>query len=355
MIRIKQISFFCQQGPRNNQEDCIAPATPAAQHRVFVLCDGMGGHSHGEVASQVTSTTAEEYLRKLQLDEYDRGDLQTAADLAVDAMSQSSTFSDLRSMGTTAVIAVINKMRIIIGHAGDSRAYLFGADGRLKFRSRDHSLVAEAIENQVLTEEQALTSNYRNVITRALSGDGKHVELEFDELVVCDNDILLLCTDGVTGALTDTELQNLFSAYEFEEACVRTASKCEAMSNDNNTAIIIQLGQDEEYLQNSITGTSTYADLSSGDGVNSNECEPVQSENASIACPRCGNVISGAARFCSLCGTNLSNGRPRIEDLATDAGRTIRNGLDKALGMAEKGIQTLRRRISDRETNENNQ
>lgn len=353
MITIKQISSFCQIGPRSNQEDCIAPEHPATDNRVFVLCDGMGGHGHGEVASLTTATTAEEYLRKLNAPEFTGEDLQAAADLAVDAMSVCNTFNDLRIMGTTAVIVAVNRMRLVAGHAGDSRIYLFGADGSIKFRSRDHSQVAEAVENELLTEEEARVSPYRNIITRALKADGRHVELEIDELVVADNDILLLCSDGVTDAMTDRDLKELFAAFDFEEACARLAARCNTMSNDNNTAIIMQLGQDESYipLQKESTADNAPVDEST-DGNDGNASATADEQPRMNYCTTCGARLPEQAHFCPGCGVKLNAHSPSIEEIATDAGRTLRNGLDKALGFAEKGIKTLRRHISNNTENQ---
>ncbi len=76
MIRIEAISSFRQLGPRNNQEDWLAPETPTTSDRVLVLCDGMGGHGHGEVASQAVAEAVYQYLTGLNCDEYTAGDVQ---------------------------------------------------------------------------------------------------------------------------------------------------------------------------------------------------------------------------------------------------------------------------------------
>lgn len=113
MIRIEAISSFRQLGPRNNQEDWLMPETPTSTDRVLVLCDGMGGHGHGEVASQTVAEAVYGYLHSLNTAEYTAADIQAAVDCASTALCQRNVVDSERTMGTTLVVAVFNKMRLL--------------------------------------------------------------------------------------------------------------------------------------------------------------------------------------------------------------------------------------------------
>lgn len=247
MLTIKQISSFCQLGPRSNQEDCIAPAEPTAESRVLVLCDGMGGHGCGEVASALTAEIVAECLTPFADGGITADDIQQACDGAVDALTERfAGYGGDRLPGTTLVVAALRQKGLIIGHVGDSRAYVFGADGSLKYRSRDHSQVAEAVEQGILTEEEARQSPYRNVITRAVQAAGGHVQVEVDNVAVDEGDILLMCSDGVSDLYLDADLSDLFRLNDFDTAVARMADRCAESSRDNNTAVVALLSRSDD-------------------------------------------------------------------------------------------------------------
>lgn len=344
MLNIKQIYQFVQQGPRSNQEDSIYPDSPSAEQRLFLLCDGMGGHGHGELASQTCVQSIASYLNGKGDVQYTADDIQAAADCAVDAITARSMPDSERTPGTTLVVAAMNPMELIIGHVGDSRAYLFGSDGSIKYRSHDHSRVQEAVDNGILTEEEARTSPYKNIITRALMGDGEHKAVEFDYLHPDDNDILLICSDGVTDALDDRTLRELFIALPFEEACATIAARSDDESHDNNTAIIIQFTQDEAYPR---ADKNVDKDVDDEPPLASN---PENERTAALRfCSSCGAPLPDSARFCPSCGRNLAAAPDR--DPMAEAGRCIRSGLNKGLGFLEDGIRKLRNMVNDEENN----
>lgn len=339
MIRIEAISSFRQLGPRNNQEDWLMPETPSSTDRVLVLCDGMGGHGHGEVASQTVAEAVYQYLHNLNAAEYTAADIQAAADCASVALHQRNVVDSERTMGTTLVVAVFNKMRLLVGHVGDSRAYLFDSDGRIKFRTRDHSRVAEAVEAGILTEEEAFNSPYKNQITRALMADTDHIDVDIDELIVENGDILMLCSDGVNDCLRDRQLEEVFVAFDFVGAAESLRSQCEVASGDNNTAIVAQLQQDEPNVEIRSTHESIPHDAGRQDEHNTADtCEGNErcACDHPAFCPNCGAPLEPCVRFCPRCGQEISRRS------------TCRfcSALDRGLEIIENGIHSLRRKIS---------
>lgn len=247
MVQVINSASFCEKGEfREKNEDFIYPC--GNQERIFVLCDGMGGHGHGEIASEIVGTSVFRYLKELQIDEYTPDVLQEALDFAVEQLNNADTYHDERRMGTTLVVVALNRYNVLVGHVGDSRCYLLDNCCNIKFRTRDHSMVAEAVENQILTEEEAYNSPKKNILTRSVqAGKDEKIEMTIDTLVdVTDGDYLLLCTDGVNDALRDNEIEAVLYEGILEERTLRLREMCDEKSHDNYSAIFLQLRQDEK-------------------------------------------------------------------------------------------------------------
>ena len=166
-------------GPvRRNNEDNFASDD---QLRLFIVADGMGGHSAGEVASRLAVDVIVGFVRRSQEDadlswpygiapdlSYEGNCLRTAIHLANRRVFRAAERDDeYTGMGTTVVAALVGDHRLSVGHAGDSRAYLI-RDGSLEQVTDDHSYVAEQVRAGVISEEGARKSRFRNVITRAV-------------------------------------------------------------------------------------------------------------------------------------------------------------------------------------------
>jgi len=247
MISVKEIFSFSDAGVRENQEDyIIVPRN--GENRVFVVCDGMGGHGHGEVASKTVAESVYASLADNHIGEYTPSDIRNAVEKALESLHEADTFGDAdeKRMGTTLVVAVVNRMNVLVGHVGDSRCYLFGDDASIKFRSRDHSRVQEAVEAEILTEEEAWSSPNKNILTRCILSTTEKVDVEIDSIEVDEGDILMLCTDGVNDAMRDREIRAMFVGRGLGEASDMICQNCSAHSRDNFSAIFLSLGQDEK-------------------------------------------------------------------------------------------------------------
>ena len=248
MISISDINGFSKKGIRENNEDYIIYSTDfilPTQTRVIVLCDGMGAHGHGEVASKIVAESVFETLAHSSK-EFSADDLQYALDNALITLNNVDTYNDSKKMGTTLVVAVINNNNVLVGHVGDSRCYLFDENCIKKFRTKDHSKVAEAVEAEILTEEEAFTSQYKNILTRSVMAGKMDVKIDIDRLDVNNKDRLLLCTDGIVDALRDDELAAILVNRNVEEALSMIDSVCGEKSHDNYSVIIADLHKEPE-------------------------------------------------------------------------------------------------------------
>lgn len=188
------------------------------KHRVFAVCDGMGGHQAGEVASQMAVETVQHafdnYFEDLLGDQQlsvgralpPQGDiLLKAIRLANRAITRKATRDTTKAnMGTTIVATAFEADIVAIGHVGDSRAYRL-TESKLEPMTRDHSWVTEIQESQKLTREEADQLVGKNIITRAL-GVRENVEVDLRIAKVREGDIFILCSDGLCGFADDEEI-----------------------------------------------------------------------------------------------------------------------------------------------------
>lgn len=292
MIRIKSISGFSKQGKRENNEDYVLfKEKHDPDSRFIILCDGMGGHGHGEVASQTVANAVFEYLKSLAKENYEAQDLQDALNTALSTLTAVDVYDDKKSMGTTLVVVVVNKMNVLVGHVGDSRCYLFDEDGIKKFRTKDHSKVAEAIEAEILTEEEAFENSHKNLLTRCVMSGKSNIQIDVDFLQIENNDRLLLCSDGVNDAMRDKEIEEYMINRDIKGVMEIIDDICSEKSNDNYSVVIADFLQDEK---NPIINTS-----------NNHEVNSDIENDYYIDCHSCGERNDRNAKFCRKCGAEL--------------------------------------------------
>ncbi|NLW23162.1 MAG: Stp1/IreP family PP2C-type Ser/Thr phosphatase [Tissierellia bacterium] len=194
------------------------------EYPLFIVADGMGGHKAGEVASrmaiEIISKKLIESLKNLILDDKGIQDLiKESIFLANEEIYQKSLEDEKFSgMGTTVILAYVTDNKIFIGHVGDSRAYLL-RKGVLHQITQDHTLVEELIKNGSISREEAKHHPQRNIITRAV-GTSKNIDLDLIIEQKYKDDILLLCSDGLTNMLKDEEIrESLLTNKDIQIAC----------------------------------------------------------------------------------------------------------------------------------------
>jgi serine/threonine protein phosphatase PrpC len=176
-----------------------------------IVADGMGGHQAGDVASQMAIEVIQEHLQELEKDmsvDMCKAALQTAIEKANQTIYEfAQSKEQFQGMGTTVVAILANEVFLAIGHIGDSRAYLVTAD-RIVQLTEDHSLVSELLRSGQITREEANHHPRRNVLTRALGTDA-NVEVEVGHFEWQTDDIVLMCSDGLSGQLDSNALLNI--------------------------------------------------------------------------------------------------------------------------------------------------
>lgn len=184
------------------------------QHGIFILADGMGGHQAGEVASLLAATTLRDTLADLAPSAVGMQQGFRAANAAV--YQRSLEESGLNGMGTTMTALWNHDDHILLGHVGDSRAYLYRA-GRLRQISEDHSFVGDLLRAGAITEEEAFRHPRRNVITRAVGTD-ETVRTDVTEVLKAPGEKWLLCSDGLTDLVRDPEIADTLGSLNGQAA-----------------------------------------------------------------------------------------------------------------------------------------
>ncbi|MBQ8937528.1 MAG: serine/threonine-protein phosphatase [Bacteroidaceae bacterium] len=247
-IRISPPQALHELGARQNQEDALFPAfgQATADDRLFLVCDGMGGHDHGEVASQtVAEAIGNNIPQHMQAGLPLRDELLAdAIAAAYDQLDARDNPDDRRRMGTTLTLLCLHRGGATMAHIGDSRIYhVRPSEHRILYQSRDHSLVMDLYLAGELTREEMDTYEGRNVITRAMQ---PHQERRFRPDIVHTTDLrpgdlFLLCSDGIVEQLTDSQLLNILCGDDSDDSllqCLRTAT---AAAADNHSAYLIRI------------------------------------------------------------------------------------------------------------------
>ena len=240
-------------GQRENQEDSIIQW----DNRLFVLCDGMGGHEKGEVASQaVCQSLATWFENNIKPDEpFTDDQLREAIEYAYTELDKYAD-GNPRQMGTTLTLLQIGKNGVTAAHMGDSRIYhirpysppeLGGVRGGLNegilYQSRDHSLVFDLFQAGEITFEQMATYPQKNMVTRAMM-PGEDNRMRPDIIHITDiqsNDYFYMCSDGMMEKMTNNELLALFSADMDDKMKVGQLKMATNQNFDNHTAWIIHV------------------------------------------------------------------------------------------------------------------
>ena len=240
---------FSALGQKPNQEDALFPemGTATRHSRVFLVCDGMGGHEHGEVASRCVAETigrctasnppATTGEMKLRFDE--------ALQQTFDRLNELDRTDSVRKMGTTLTFLALCTDGVLVAHIGDSRVYQFRPGKGVVFQTRDHSLVNDLIAAGELSEEEARNFPQRNVITRAVQPHQDYpAKAAYNVLDdIRPGDVFLLCCDGVLEQLDNSDLERiLLSNRSLEERLQAVEKECrERQTHDNNTAYLLEV------------------------------------------------------------------------------------------------------------------
>lgn len=234
---------------RNHNEDnfLLLP-----EENLFVVADGMGGHSSGEIASKIAVDEVGEFFRLTSKDvdatwpfkmdksrNYDENRLATGIKLAnVRIYERACAEQKYRGMGTTIVSVHFASDHAYVAHVGDSRVYFYRA-GQLKQVTEDHSLLNDYLKAKKLTPEEIEAFPHKNVIVRAL-GMKDTVQVDVSRVEPQPGDIFLLCSDGLSGMVSDAQITEVLKTTpELDRACSTLIEMANANGgNDNVTCIL---------------------------------------------------------------------------------------------------------------------
>ncbi len=254
-------------GQRTNQEDSLFPALgkSTSDDRLFVLCDGMGGHEKGEVASATVCET----LSRVILSAWHPGEVLSdelflqALSAAYDALDAKDNGEE-RKMGTTLTFLCLHASGATVAHIGDSRIYQLrpaskNSPARIVFRTQDHSLVNDLVKIGEITEDEAKHHPQKNVITRAMQPCQEHrAKADIAHLTdILPGDYFYMCSDGMLEEASDENILNIITKPNATDE-----QKSEMLRNvtednkDNHTAHLIHI-DGVEGVSATITSTSS--------------------------------------------------------------------------------------------------
>ena len=257
-ITIRQPLSFSEVGRKDNQEDSLYPPTATAATRTFVLCDGMGGHDHGEVASATVCEALGSWFEQHPSALADKASFNEALAAAYAALDAADTGTTGKKMGTTMTCLHIHDGGCLVAHIGDSRIYHVRPASYDKetnclgilYQSSDHSLVNDLLRAGELTEEEARDYPHKNIITRAMQ---PHLETPcradiFNLTDVQGGDWFFLCCDGVLEQLTNERLCEVLADDTLSDAAKRDKLKeeCDGRTRDNYTCWLIPIDSVEQ-------------------------------------------------------------------------------------------------------------
>ncbi len=236
-------------GQRTNQEDTIFPALGAATStdRLFIVCDGMGGHEGGEVASQAVCEALSSSLAGYRTENlfFNEDVLTKALAQAYQALHEKNAGRQGRKMGTTLTLLLFHRGGVLAAYIGDSRIYhLRPSTKEVRYSTRDHSLVYDLFDAGLITRQEIKSHPQKNVITRAMMPD-EAVQAEPDVVFIRDvkaGDYFYLCTDGMLEQMDNEEIIDIFSNASLSDEEKR-AKLLEATSDnaDNHSAYILHV------------------------------------------------------------------------------------------------------------------
>ncbi|MDR0732663.1 MAG: protein phosphatase 2C domain-containing protein [Dysgonamonadaceae bacterium] len=250
-LTIKKPFSISEIGKRLNNEDSIYPDDyGTASDRLFLVCDGVGGSNKGEAASLIACDAIQTYFNTF---------LDAENDINPEFIQKAIRYTEIRfdeyikenpnakGMATTLCLLYLAADRIYLAHAGDSRIYQF-RQGKIIFKTEDHSIVNSMVKTGQINPEDAGKHPQKNVIYKAIQGSNLPLDIDITQITdIQADDCFLMCTDGVTETLSDSELSELFAKNASpEETLSAIKARCSNQSRDNYSAYLIPIHEIEE-------------------------------------------------------------------------------------------------------------
>lgn len=237
-MKLKYASFSIV-GKRENNEDFHHVFHLNASSYGFVVCDGVGGHQFGEVASKTVALSIEDFFSKHRDSEFNTATIRESVLWAQQKLKEVAEKHSSKDMACTLCFLAVSGRRAYLCWAGDSRIYFWNEQQKV-FQTKDHSYVNWLIDIGEITKEEALTHPKKNVITRSLNPI-RDPDPEIKSFSLKGKNYFLICTDGVLEAVDENELNTIWEQHSsIEDALSFIKTACEKKSSDNATAILVQ-------------------------------------------------------------------------------------------------------------------
>lgn len=247
-ILINKVEFFSQLGNRPSQQDYLSPTEPTAHTSFFVVCDGVGGSDHGEIASSLVCQSFEHNLANNDCCNLKAADIVRLTNEAYKTLYKNRAVC--ASMATTLTFMAKTNEGMLLAHLGDSRIYQIRKGEGVVFQTKDHSLVNDLLDSGEIKPEEAKNHPKGNVITKCLFvTDDKDRYMTPTITLIRDikpHDVFMLCTDGVYGMVDNADLAEILTSdNSLEERTKELAAICRN-SHDNNTAYIVEIDNTDD-------------------------------------------------------------------------------------------------------------
>lgn len=236
------VGMICDKGNfrKTNQDYCGYHEEDNA--RIYIIADGMGGHSGGEVASKIAVTETLKYI-KSNINKDDLGETLRLAITKANSvvLDNAGKNEELKGMGSTITACYIKNNKAIVANVGDSACFIKVED-EVKKVTRDHSLVQELVDLGNISEEEAKNHPNKNIITRAL-GTNKEVEIDLFTVELENVQKFILCTDGLSNFVTSEDMLYALNTYDNEQCCKELVELSKKNGSKDNISIIVFKGE----------------------------------------------------------------------------------------------------------------
>lgn len=234
---------------KNNEDYCMGEIIESEHGEIgiFAIADGMGGYKKGEVASRIAAENIIIFLKENLLQngnikiEYIDDILKQAYNIINTMVHEKAEGNEeFSGMGTTLTAAILYKDHVYIANVGDSRGYIYSREAGIIRVTRDHSYVEELVERHIITEKEAMSHPKRNEITRAIGPD-PFVIVDIFKRKIEKDEIILLATDGLTGCVEDSKIEEIMDSSEdleyISDSLINTANET---GRDNVSVVLVR-------------------------------------------------------------------------------------------------------------------
>ena len=224
---------------REVNQDCVFSSIGpvGCLPNLFIVADGMGGHKAGDIASRLTVDSVVDKLSKVNSKDYISVITDTIIKVNKEVIDKAAESQDYAGMGTTLVVATVFENILKVANVGDSRLYVIGED--IIQITRDHSLVEEMVINGQLDRADARVDKRKNIITRAIGGESK-VEAEMFSVEMKPEDKILMCSDGLSNMVDDTEILEIINREpDIEKAARMLIDAANENGGKDNISVVI--------------------------------------------------------------------------------------------------------------------